>query len=385
MRGLRLITVASVLVGAAVTATPSLAAVSITPQKTWQVANGAVKAIAVLNGKVYVGGTFTRVMAKAPSTRTVARHHLAAFDQSTGNLLPWRPNADRAVYALVARGKTVYAGGAFLHANGRKHRYLAAFDATHRGRLRRWHANTDNIVRALVANRTRLFVGGDFHHLNGKYHKRLGAVAVRSGRLVRWGPRADGRVTALALSPSGTRVYAGGAFSVVSRHKTAHLAAISAGTGKVGRWRSHPDFIVWGIDTYRKRVFVAGGGEGGHLAAYSTGGRRYWIRLADGDFQTVSVSRGTVYGGGHFDHLCKGSKGGGTPWQCNTASATRHKILSVTALHGTLTKWDPQAHGGPIGVWVINAGRKIETGGYFTKWGPHKALITQARFAQFSR
>ncbi len=389
MHGLRVISVASVLVAAAVMAPSSLAAVRTTPDKTWQVANGSVMAIAVANGKVYIGGTFTQVVApRGAKATTRARRHLAAFDQRTGKLLAWNPSTNQAVYALVVRGKTVYAGGAFTRANSRARRHLAAFAATYHGKLRRWHAGADDDVRALIANKKLLFAGGDFHHLAGKYRKRLGAVSLSRGRLAKWGPRADGRVTSLAFSPTGRRIYVGGSFHAIGRHKGAHnLAAVSTATGKVARFRGHPDYVVWSIDTYRQRVFIAGGGEGGHLAAYSTTGRRLWLRMADGDFQTVSVSRGTVFAGGHFDNICKSNSGGGTPWKCSNGIA-RPKILSVTALHGTLTKWDPQARGGPVGVWVIHAGsRKIEAGGYFTKWGPAGAnnQTQQARFAQFSR
>jgi hypothetical protein len=385
MRGLRFLSLAGVLVGSAVAASPAVAApLNMTPDRTWQVANGRVLAIAVLNGRVYVGGTFTRVAAPRGGSATRARAHLAAFSQKTGRLLAWAPKTNGTVWSLVARGNSVYAGGDFTRVNGHAHGHVVAL-GTVRGRVRRgWRAGTDDIVRALAANSTTLFLGGDFHHVNHRFHRRLAAVSLADGRIRRWTANAGARVTALAVSPRGGALYAGGAFTVVNRKRINHLAKISAKTGRVLSWRSHPNWIVWSIAATRTRIYVGGGGEGGHVAAYSTRGRRLWLHLADGDVQSVSAYRGNVYAAGHFDHFCTTNKGGGNPWKCAKPSDPRHKLFVLSA-KGSLGKWAPQASGSPIGAWVIKAGPRVEVGGEFTRFGPHNALVDQRGFAQFSR
>src|SRR6476619_2942233 len=88
------------------------AAVKSKPDATYQT-NGRVRAIAYAGGVVYIGGTFTSVRPPgAPlGSGEVARNRLAAFDESTGALLPWNPNADGDVWSLAVTGQTVYTGG----------------------------------------------------------------------------------------------------------------------------------------------------------------------------------------------------------------------------------------------------------------------------------
>ena len=58
------------------------AAPSSAPLSTWQ-ANGRVRAIAISNGTVYIGGSFTSLMSHG-TRRSAVRHHLAAIDEATG-------------------------------------------------------------------------------------------------------------------------------------------------------------------------------------------------------------------------------------------------------------------------------------------------------------
>src|SRR5262245_27402739 len=62
------------------------------PDSSWQT-NGRVRTIVYSNGVAYLGGEFTEVSPPGGGT-PVARNHLAAFDEATGALLPWNPNAD---------------------------------------------------------------------------------------------------------------------------------------------------------------------------------------------------------------------------------------------------------------------------------------------------
>ncbi|WP_216607435.1 PKD domain-containing protein [Arthrobacter sp. 260] len=74
---------------------------------------GSVRALAATNSTVYVGGTFG-------SVGTASRSRLAAVQASNGALLPWNPNANNRVNALVISPdqSSVVIGGAFTTLNG---------------------------------------------------------------------------------------------------------------------------------------------------------------------------------------------------------------------------------------------------------------------------
>src|SRR5919202_4424523 len=122
------------------------------PSSSWQT-NGTVLALAYANGAIYVGGDFTSVRppGAAAGTGEVARDHLAAFDATTGDLLPFNPDVDATVWALVASpdGGTVYAGGDFSSVGGVPAGRLAAFDTATGAQLTDWAPQADNGVRAL--------------------------------------------------------------------------------------------------------------------------------------------------------------------------------------------------------------------------------------------
>ncbi len=86
---------------------------------------GRVRALAVTDGTVYAGGSFTRVW---PG---VTRQRLAAFGRADGALLPWAPAVDGDVLALVMApdGSRVVLGGAFDTVGTTAIHGLAAVDA----------------------------------------------------------------------------------------------------------------------------------------------------------------------------------------------------------------------------------------------------------------
>jgi hypothetical protein len=72
------------------------------PSPIWQT-NDIVWTLATSNGVVYAGGQFTSVRppGSAAGTGEVARGRLAAFNASTGELLPLDPTFDNTVRALA--------------------------------------------------------------------------------------------------------------------------------------------------------------------------------------------------------------------------------------------------------------------------------------------
>jgi Domain of unknown function (DUF5122) beta-propeller len=356
------------------------ARVSDTPAASWQ-ANGRVSAMAISNGKIYIGGSFTDVMPAGSPTTLVARHHLAAFSARTGALLPWNPGANGAVLALRAVAGTVYAGGAFTAVGGHTRDHLAAI-AARRGRVLPWRLTADGDVTAMTAIGGNLYLGGDFLHVGGQARKRLAAVSLASGALVAgWHPTANRIVHALVGDGATGVVYAGGDFSNVSGHIRPYLVALSAATGGLRPFSSTPAGRVWSLALSSSRVFAAEGGTGGQLDAYAkAGGGLDWQRLADGDVQAVAYSNGQLFAGGHFANVCATAAGGGNPWVCNVPVA-RARLFAANPVTGAVEAWNPGADS-LWGVWVVRATSSVvAAGGDFV----HIGGIHQQSVARFLR
>jgi hypothetical protein len=75
-----------------------------------------------IGSTVYVGGTFLNVNGQP-------RDRLAAFDATTGALLPWAPAANRHVLSLANDGTRVYAAGRFTTMSGEPRFGVAVLDA----------------------------------------------------------------------------------------------------------------------------------------------------------------------------------------------------------------------------------------------------------------
>jgi PKD repeat protein len=85
--------------------------------------------LVVTNTTVYAGGKFASAGA---GSGLVARSNLAAYNATTGAVLPWAPATDDRVMAMAIspNGSTIYAGGMFVTVDGVSKRGIAAIDAS---------------------------------------------------------------------------------------------------------------------------------------------------------------------------------------------------------------------------------------------------------------
>jgi hypothetical protein len=344
------------------------AVVKSTTAPTWQT-NGRVRSIAIGDGKIFLGGDFTRVRAPGSTGLGTVRNHLAALSATTGALLPWNPNANGQVRALRVgpSGATIYAGGSFTTVGGKSRLHLAAI-ATDGGAVRLWHANTDGAVDALAVSANRLYAGGAFLHVKGSTRNRLAAIGLTStAPLEAWTPHANAEVRALALSPGGGRVFAGGDFTVMNGHAVEHFAALLVAKGGVRPYGAHPSYPVTSIKVSAQTTYIGGAGNGGHIAAFtSVSGARRWSVETDGDVQGIAIRDGDLYTGGHFNNVCQGNLGTGNPLVCTTPIARRH-LFAVNATNGALTTWNPDLNS-VSGVFAVSASaQEVVAGGVFTK------------------
>ena len=176
------------------------------------VLNNQVYALAVSpdGSRLYVGGQFTTV-------NGVTRSRIAAFDTATGTLVAsFAPKVNYIVKSLVATNTTVYAAGQFGTVGGTTRNRLAAFDAA-TGATLPWDPNADATVQALVMtpDGTKIIVGGAFTTVGGVAGLRPGRPRPGHRRRPALGRRqtvrdAGANAAILSLTTDGTTIYGTG-------------------------------------------------------------------------------------------------------------------------------------------------------------------------------
>ncbi len=386
-------------VGLAALATASVANAAVMQQRpvaSYQ-ANGTVRKIIIVGNTAYLGGQFTAMIPSGGGT-AVTRNHLAAVDMTTGALLPWNPNANGTVYALLAAsGGNIYVGGSFTSVGGAPHKNLAEVTGSN-GALVTSFANTtkpNKAVRALALSPTgNLYVGGAFTS-----PRRFALETDPTGALIpAWAPvisntlGTSAEVRAIALNPSGTRVILGGFFNMLNSGAPGDPNATNLGVGAVDATTGASVSWAWhttDLQTFRpfqllafaqdgSTLFGAGSGNGGSAMSWNieTGALNY-IEGFNGNVVGVGVADGELYMGGHFtgyDGPIPGSN-------FLTPIATRDKLAAVDEATGqVLAAWNPTVNTN-LGIEALATGTNtLAIGGEFTK----VAGVSQQRFARFT-
>jgi hypothetical protein len=336
-------------------AVPAEATIDHDARSTWG-ANGPVFAVARVGNRIFLGGSFTKLV-NPVTGETRPRRNLAALWANGTPITTWRVGTHGAVLALATSsdGKRLYLGGSFDRVNGSGRDHLAAVKVA-TGELRtRWKPRANDDVLAMDASPDHVYVGGEFTTINGKPRAHVAAVHTIRGRLWAWDPGTNGPVRAIAIAPTGGSVYLGGSFFVIDHVQRHELARVTAKSGTVGKWHPDPAVPVFGIAPTKSRVFVAAGDpDGGNLFAYAVkGSALLWKAHGNGDFHSVTVFDSQVVSGGHFTRV-RGKQ--------------RVRLASFGRRTGKLKPWNAAATGNDNGVWaVLGVGSSaLELGGYFT-------------------
>jgi hypothetical protein len=359
-------------------ATPAAwAATADAPTPTWQT-NGRVLAVAYSGTTVYLAGSFTSVRppGNPRGVGEVTRNRVAAFDTTTGDLLPWNPNANGEVRALAVAGQTVYLGGSFTTVAGLTRRRLAAVDASS-GQPSGWNPNPSAKVNALATDGLTVWLGGTFTSVGGNSRLRLAAVSATTAAVTSFRADVSGEasgsgpyVNALALDGSG--LYVAGAFSTIGGVSRTVSARVDPVSGAVGTWRAATRYTATAIAVAPDgaQVYVGGRGPGGYVAAFRADtGATVWSRNPDGDVQALAATAADVYIGGHFDVV---------------GGLTRHHLANLGPTSGAVGSWDPGADSSEGAfVLVTDNSTHLWVGGEFTETGNHRS-INQQGFAQYA-
>jgi hypothetical protein len=352
---------------------PSLAQASVgtTPTLPCAQPDGRVTALALSAGTLFVGGSFTHV--KDASGASQPRSMLAAIDTATCDLLPWRADADAAVYALTVANGALYAGGAFRHVGGLSRSRIAAVD-TASGAVLPFNPVADKPVLSLTASETTLYAGGKFAHMGGRARLKLAGFELDTGALdPTWTPKTKGSVDALAVGADGRDVYVGGGFTELNGdHSLPYLGAVDAVSGATDpAFVPNAIFPILALAADSRGLYAGGGGSGGHLVIWTLDGSlQQPIYQTDGGVQNVSVDGDSLYAGGHFVNYCEGNTGAGHPFACDV-NVHQPKLFEVSLSTGQLTAWTPAPNSarGVFASVVDPATHALWVGGDFTRIG----------------
>jgi hypothetical protein len=361
-------------------ATASEGTVVANTSSSWQT-NGTVWALAYARGAIYLGGDFTSVRppGAAPGVGETPRNRIAAFDATTGNLLPFSHDVPAHVSDITASpdGNTIYVGGDFTTVDGLNRPRLAAFD-TASGAIKSWAPTTTAPVRGLSVSvdGTKVYVGGLFGFVNGQARSRLGAVSATTGALdPTWVPSADAPVTSVEVAPDGSRVFVGGYFSNLNGQARRATGSLDPVDGSNEPWASAnvvpprtqscdsnvKDVAVDGTNVYFAAEGNGGGCFDGTFAARQSDGALVWRNNCLGATQAVEPIGSFLYKGSHA-HNC--SFNGGFP---ETGGNFSRHLLAERVSDGTLGPWYPNTNGQPLGPRVFATdGNQLFVGGEFT-------------------
>jgi Domain of unknown function (DUF5122) beta-propeller len=362
-------------------ATPASAAFSNTPDTTWMT-NGVVYAMTQSGGRIYVGGKF-RSLRRCPPGATCAGGTIAtnvgALDATTGDGIKTfkvTVGGDGAtVYALAVANGKLYIGGQFTSVNGEPRMNLAAVDAT-TGALDPTFAPQvgadSDYVRGMLSHGGLVYVAGKFGTINGAVRQHLAAFNANGSLSGAWRPRTSGIARSFAPTCAGDQIVIGGSFSRGAGTGTANqdrktLMIVDAATGALDPWTPDNAAIPNGVTAYDlantcDALFV---GYGGSNAIYRFDltddfGNIEWDLKTGGNVQTVALY-GTqrVMFGGHFAN---------TPVAPGTTTKVKRVRFATADFGGNaFNDWTPEFSGKFFGPWdILVDGTHVWVGGAFT-------------------
>ncbi|MEQ3778315.1 MAG: hypothetical protein ABNH27_14500 [Alcanivorax sp.] len=373
-------------------------------------ANDTVLALALHGDTIYAGGDFTSA---GNGTAGIARNKLAAFDAS-GELLAWNPYANGPVKAIAVSDDAVFVGGEFTQIGGGsaavERAYAAKIDFG--GALLSW-ASVPGRVNALAIHDDNVFIGGRFtigeepeRYIDSPnrridYRKNFVVFSAFSGRLVEgWPVISDGEVNAISVSSKGGAgaVYIGSEGRVgIQRYEffsgdyyeykpsfCEHAAAFSFDVNLNCFNKSSPVHAIvpmgdgvavaessgsiFGVDGDSISVMatdgnevvvagdfnVAGGGDRLRLAAFDDEGfLKDWNPGADAAVSALVVNSDVIYAGGSFTLSGDG-----------IASTERNHLAAYDAA-GNLLSWNPGVDKA-VSALTVNHGVVYAGGGFST-------------------
>lgn len=280
------------------------------------------------SGGWYVGGQFTTLY----NQPIVNLGHIV----SEGSLASWFPTINGTVYDIAVLNGIVYVGGTFTQANGTTRNNLAAFDAT-TGALQAWNPSPDGPVTEVEASTNSIFVGGTFHNIAGQHRDCMAEITTSgSATLFFSGTSPIVDCTAMEISNGILYVAATIDFSGIIQYGT-NAYHLGPGSGPPTVVTDAPvrDIVADNSsgDFYLGGDFLTVSSVGrSHVARVNgaTGALTSWAPSVAGNVLTLDLGAGGLVVGGNF---------------ASVNGTTRNNIASIDLVTGSLLSWDPNASG----------------------------------------
>jgi hypothetical protein len=232
-----------------------------------------VTVLASSRDRIYAGGDFD-VAASGPEDPTEPRAGVSAFDAESSEVLDWDPELRNGgdsvhVHAIAIVGDTVTLGGEFeVVADTPQEGVVAVDDA--RGEARQWNPAPANLgfVYALASTDSAAYLGGWFDTVGGERRQGLAQVLTADGTATSFDANlSGGNVEGIAMA--GRRLFIVGDFDAVAGKPRAGVAALDAATGQLLPWnqapadraRFNPSRIVVGGGAVLVNGYIQGNGE----------------------------------------------------------------------------------------------------------------------------
>ena len=278
-----------------------------TPDQTWMTnGNVYAQALSADKKTLYIGGKFTQLRENpvGQGGKVFKVNNVAAIDVASGTpIRKWHPNVSNGdgateVRALAVMNRRVYIGGTFNAVDGQPRRNLAAV-RVNAGKVTSFAPTVGggtSVVYTVLPSDSRLYIGGRFKEVNGKSRENLASFTLPSGGLnSTWQAQANSTVRKLKFASGRGTIFAGGGFSSVTGSdgttaKRGSLARFDTHSGNVDPWaipkRAIPSGTIkrdpvpiWDLKVTSTRLYAGFGGPKLNWAAA--------FRLGDGNFSKL--------------------------------------------------------------------------------------------------
>jgi hypothetical protein len=381
--GLTLAVAASALL---VAASPASAALDSDPDPTWMT-NGIVYALTQGGNTIYAAGKFKAVRPCPTTTScsgTIPTVDVGAFDATTGaGISSFRVDVGVAgdgskVYALAVLNGKLYIGGQFSSVDGQPRLNMAVLDLSS-GALDpvapQVGVDTTSYVRGMITYGDRLYIAGKFSSVNGSGRQKLAAFTSDGALDPNWRPRVSQGIARSFAPTCDGRLIVGGSFGVAAGSGGAYqarkrLAIFDPASGALDQWSPDNANMENGLASYDIAVdpdcnsMYVGMGASNHLIKIDLSddlGNILWDIHTGGNVQTVAVYGQRVLFGGHFTNTPAAPD--------STAKVQRIRFATVDHNGNALSDWTPEFSGKFYGPWDIltnETAAQVWVGGQFT-------------------
>lgn len=184
--------------------------------------DGTVHTLVRLGDTIYIGGDYSQIQVSSGTAQQ--RTNLAAYDLSTNTFINWSPQVEGIVRAIAVDQNYIYIGGEFTYVNNQPRDNFAVIEIN-TGNLVDWQLDTNGPILALAIDGDELYLGGAFTSINGQERSHIAVVNTNSRTVLEWNPDIEGTVYAIAID--NIIIYIGGDFKTVNGQARNNIASFT--------------------------------------------------------------------------------------------------------------------------------------------------------------